>query len=168
MRDQRQMRIVDVVLGQREAMRRTAGPDRALTWDLAEGDALVPSSDLEAVLLELVANAADAAGPEGRITIRVRDETLAAPLEGASAQVLPGRYSILEVEDDGPGVPEADLPHIFEPFYSSRPRAEGRGLGLSVVHGIASKCEGAVHVDTAPGAGTRVRVYLPQSAVKAS
>ena len=168
MSDGRTTRILDVVIGQREAMRQIAGPDRILTWDLAEGDALVPRSDLEAVLFELVSNAADATSPAGRITIRVRDETLLAAPAGASRDLPSGRYSILDVEDDGRGVAGDVLPHIFEPFYSSRPGHEGRGLGLSVVHGIVAKCGGAVLVDTEPGAGTRVRVYLPQSAVSAA
>jgi signal transduction histidine kinase len=157
-RDRRQMRIVDVVLGQREAVRRTVGPDRSLAWDLAEGDALVPSSDLETVLLELVSNAADATSPGGRVTIRVRDEALGS---APSADTRPGHYSILEVEDDGRGVAQADLLHVFEPFFSSRPAHEGRGLGLSLVHGIVASCGGAVLVDSAPDAGTRVRVFLP-------
>ncbi|HVO50842.1 MAG TPA: ATP-binding protein, partial [Thermoanaerobaculia bacterium] len=127
-----------------------------------------PRSDLEAVLFELVSNAADATSPAGRITIRVRDETLQAAPAGASRDLPSGRYSILDVEDDGRGVAGDVLPHIFEPFYSSRPGHEGRGLGLSVVHGIVAKCGGAVLVDTEPGAGTRVRVYLPQSAVSAA
>jgi signal transduction histidine kinase len=167
-RDQRQMRVLEVVLGQREAMKRTAGPDRTLTWDLAEGDALVPPSDLEAVLLELVSNAADATATGGRIAIRVRDEMLQAPPKDVSPALKPGRYSILELEDDGPGVPPADLKRIFEPFFTSRPTHEGRGLGLSVVYGIVASWGGALLVDSAPGAGTRVRVYVPQSAVKAS
>jgi signal transduction histidine kinase len=168
MRDGRTTRTLDVVLGQREAMEQVAGPDRVLTWDLAEGDALVPTSDLEAVLLELVSNAADATASGGRITIRVRDETLEATPARASRDLPPGRYSILDVEDDGRGVAGDVLPHIFEPFYSTRPSHEGRGLGLSVVHGIVAKCGGAVLVDTEPGAGTRVHVYLPQSTVKAA
>jgi signal transduction histidine kinase len=167
-RDQRRMRVLDVVLAQREAMERTAGPDRTLTWDLAEGDALVPPSDLEAVLLELVSNAADATATGGRIAIRVRDEMLQAPPKDVSPALKPGRYSILELEDDGPGVPPADLKRIFEPFFTSRPTHEGRGLGLSVVYGIVASWGGALLVDSAPGAGTRVRVYVPQSAVKAS
>jgi signal transduction histidine kinase len=162
------MRIHDVVLGQREALARTAGPERTLTWDLADGEALVPPSDLEAVLVELVSNAVDATNPGGRITIRVRDETLEATPAGVSPDVPPGRYSILEVGDDGRGVAEADLPHIFEPFFTSRPSHEGRGLGLSVVHGIVASCGGAVLVDSAPGTGTRVRVYLPQGGGKPS
>lgn len=165
-RDQRRMRILDVVLGQREAMTRTAGPERTLTWDLAEGDAVVPPSDLEVVLLELVSNAVEATGPTGQVAIRVRDETLEATPAGSPADVRPGRYSILEVEDDGPGVAQADLPHIFEPFFTSRPSHEGRGLGLSVVYGIVASCGGTVLVDTAPGAGTRVRVYVPHVGVK--
>ena len=168
LRDRRQMRILDVVLGQREAMRQAAGPDRVLTWDLAEGDALVHPSDFAMVLFELVSNAADATAPGGRIAILVRDETLEAPPAANASDVPPGRYSILEVGDDGSGVADRDLPHIFEPFFTSRPLHEGRGLGLSVVYGIVASCGGAVLVDTAPGAGTRVRVYVPQSAVRAS
>jgi signal transduction histidine kinase len=167
MRDQRSMRILDVVLGQREAMRRAAGPDRTLTWDLAEGDALVPPSGLEAVLFELVSNAAEATASGGRITIRVRDETVQSPPAGTTPDLLPGFYSILEVEDDGRGVGTDDLPHVFEPFYSTRPGHEGRGLGLSVVHGIVAKCGGGVLLDTEAGGGTRVRVYLPQGVVRA-
>ena len=167
-RDGRQMRILDVVAGQREAMRRRAGADRVLVWDLAEGVALVPPSFLEAVLLELVANAVEATAPGGRIAIKLRDETVGTPPSEASPPLGPGRYSVLEIEDDGPGVAREVLPHIFEPFFTSRPRSEGRGLGLSVVHGIVASCDGAVIVDSTPGAGTRVRVYLPQSAVKPS
>jgi len=167
-RDRRQMRVLDVVRGHEEAIKRAAGPHRILTWDLAEGDALVSPSALGAVLLELVSNASDATGPGGRIAIRVRDETLVTPPAGMSRDAPPGRYSILEVEDDGPGVAQSDLPHIFEPFFTSRPSHEGRGLGLSVVYGIVASCGGAVLVDSAPGAGTRVRVYLPQISVEAS
>ncbi|MFI5198605.1 MAG: sensor histidine kinase, partial [Thermoanaerobaculia bacterium] len=167
-RDRRQIPVLDVVLGQRDAMSRTAGRDRALGWDLVNGDAHVPPSDLEAVLLELVSNAAEATAPGGRITIRVRDETLEAPPRDASPALKPGRYSVLEVEDDGPGVAPGDLKRIFEPFFTSRPTHEGRGLGLSVVYGIVASWGGALLVDTAPGAGTRVRVYVPQSAVKPS
>jgi signal transduction histidine kinase len=167
-RDRRQMRIHDVVLGRKMALTVTAGQERALTWDLSEGDALVPPSDLEAVLLELVSNAVDATLPGGRIVIRVRDESLETMPAGISPELPPGRYSILEVGDDGPGVAQEDLPHIFEPFFTSRPKHEGRGLGLSVVHGIVAGCGGAVLVDSAPGEGTRVRVYLPHSDGKAS
>jgi signal transduction histidine kinase len=167
MRDGRKTRILDVVLGQQEAMSRTVGPNRTLTWGLSGGDAPVRPSDLEAVLLELVSNAVDATTGAGRIAIRLRDETLSSSPPGASPAFDPGRYSVLEVEDDGPGVAAGDLPHIFEPFFTSRPSHEGRGLGLSVVQGIVASCGGSVLVDTAPGAGTRVRVYLPQGAVKA-
>jgi signal transduction histidine kinase len=167
-RDQRQMRILDVVLGHREATRLTAGADRTLSWDVAEGEALVPPSAIEVVLRELVSNAIDATAPGGLISIRVRDETLASSSRDLSPDLKPGRYSVLEVEDDGPGVAQGVLSHIFEPFFTSRPGHEGRGLGLSVVRGIVASCGGAVLVDTAPGTGTRVRVYLPQSAVQAS
>ncbi len=164
MRDQKQMRILDVVLGQREAVGRMAGPDRVLTWDLAEGEALVSPSDLEAVLLELVSNAVDATARGGRIAIRLRDETLEAPPAHMSPDPRPGRYSVLDILDDGPGIPEDSLPHLFEPFYTTRPGHEGRGLGLSVVYGIVTSRGGGLVLDTGSGAGTRVRVYLPLDA----
>ena len=133
------------------------------------GDALVPPSELEAVLLELVSNAADATAPGGpHHDPAPRRDARGSPPGGPSSAESAPTYSILEVEDDGPGVSGADLPHIFEPFFTTRPDHEGRGLGLSVVHGIVTQYGGAVLVDTAPGAGTRIRVYLPQSAVRPS
>ncbi|MFI5120883.1 MAG: ATP-binding protein, partial [Thermoanaerobaculia bacterium] len=66
-----------------------------------------------------------------------------------------------EVADTGRGIGASDLPRIFEPFFTSKPLHEGRGLGLCVVHGIASSYGGGVLVDTTPGVGTRVGVYVP-------
>jgi signal transduction histidine kinase len=167
-REGRRMRVFDVVTGQREALTRVAGPDRTLTFDLREGEALVPPSDVEVVLLELVSNAVDATTPGGRIAIRVRDERVASRQPGRTPEPDAGLYSVLEVEDDGKGVAPGDLPSLFEPFFTSRPTHEGRGLGLSVVHGIVTSCGGSVLVENAPGAGARIRVFLPQSAVKPS
>lgn len=161
MRDHKQMRVIDVVLSQREAVGRMAGPDRVLTWDLAEGDALVSPSDLEAVLLEIVSNAVDATVPGGRIAIRLRDETFEKPPTGMSPDPRPGRYSVLEIADDGRGIAGEDLPHVFEPFFTSRPRHEGRGLGLSVVYGIVTSRGGGLLLDSGSAAGTLVRVFLP-------
>ena len=60
---------------------------------------------------------------------------------------------MLEVADTGRGIPEGDLPHVTEPFFTSRPILEGRGLGLSIVHGIVASYRGGLLIDTVPGAG---------------
>jgi hypothetical protein len=161
--DQPRRRLDEVVRLQQEAVSRGSGEDREMSWDVADdgGGALVDPSELEAILRELVSNAVDATPAGGRISIRVRDETLSEPPPRMSPRPRPGRFSVLDVEDAGRGIAAGDLPRILEPFFSTRPANEGRGLGLSVVHGVVASYGGGLVVDSVPGAGTRVSVYLP-------
>ena len=158
----------EIVRLERESMEGMPVPDHEVIWELADAgsDALISPPDLKAILRELVSNAVDATPAGGRITIRVRGETLSAPPPGMSPSLLPGRYSVLEVADTGRGIGASDLPRIFAPFFTSKPLHEGRGLGLCVVHGIASSYGGGVLVDTTPGAGTRVGVYVPVTPIE--
>ncbi len=155
--------LLEVVRLEEEWINRAYSPDREVVWELAEGsgDALVNPLELESILRELVLNAGEATPPGGRVTIRVRDETLSQAPPGMSPPLLPGRYSVLEVADTGHGIEPRDLPHIFEPFFTTKPLHEGRGLGLSVVRGLVSSYNGGLLVNSVPGAGTRVSVYLP-------
>jgi PAS domain S-box-containing protein len=118
---------------------------------------------LEQVLMNLVLNAADAvgAGP-GTVTVRTRRESLDADqlARGLGGDELPaGWYACLEVEDTGVGMDAETRAHIFEPFFSTK--QNGHGLGLSAVLGLVQGHRGAIHVDSQPGCGTRMRVYLP-------
>jgi signal transduction histidine kinase len=155
-------RLGDVVRRQQEAMKRMVGDKRIMIWDVAKdaGNALVAPADTEIIVRELVANAGEATFYGGRIVIRVHDENLTARHPVISPRPLPGLYSVLEVSDTGRGFTEDELPHIVEPFYARKPSAEGRGLGLSIVHGIAARYGGGLHIETMPGSGSRVRVYL--------
>lgn len=99
---------------------------------------------LQQVVLNLVGNACDALTEGGRITVRTR----ALPLGAA-----------LIVEDDGPGIPPDELGRIFEPFYTTK--AEGMGLGLSIVRRIVELHHGSIRCESAPGEGTRFTVTLP-------
>jgi signal transduction histidine kinase len=153
-------RLADAMLSIRASVMRISSNQRDITWDFSgsQGDALVAPSDLEAIVTELVANATEATQEFGKITIRIRDEVLQ---QGSAACPTPGPCSVLEVSDDGSGVANSDLPYVVEPFFTSRPVHEGRGLGLSLVHGIVSRYGGGLRVETIPESGLRISVYLP-------
>lgn len=104
---------------------------------------------LKHVLLNLVLNAVQAM-PEGG-TLRLRAE------RGLSR--LKGEVVRLTVEDSGHGIPPEHLPHIFKPFFSTKPR--GTGLGLTVVHRVVEAHGGLIEVESEPGKGTRFIISLP-------
>jgi signal transduction histidine kinase len=161
--------LADALRLQQAAVNRMVGEKRVMIWDLAKGDgkALVDPSDLETILKELVSNAGEATFHGGRITVRVRDEALTLPHSGISPSPPPGEYSVLEVSDTGRGFTQGTLPFVLEPFFTDKPAEQGRGLGLSVVHAIAARCGGGLLIETMPGTGSRVRVYLPLDQVGA-
>ncbi len=120
-------------------------------------------SQIHQVIMNLVLNAAEAIG-EGGGLIRLRTGTK--HLEPADLaefvlghETLPGAYTYLEVEDSGCGMDEVTLSRIFEPFFTTK--FTGRGLGLAALVGIVRGHRGALHVRTAPGAGTLFRIFLP-------
>jgi CheY-like chemotaxis protein len=111
-------------------------------------------------VLNLVLNARDAIEGAGRIRVA----TEAGPLPEALRE--PGddrarRYALLRVSDDGHGMDERTRDRIFEPFFTTKAAGRGTGLGLSTVHGIVHQGGGAIGVDSEPGEGTVVSVYLP-------
>ncbi|CAN5586952.1 hypothetical protein BH09MYX1_BH09MYX1_48920 [soil metagenome] len=68
----------------------------------------------------------------------------------------------MRVKDEGSGIPAIDLPHVFDPFYTTKDIGKGTGLGLSIVFGIVRDHGGAIRIDTTIGRGTTVLVHLPQ------
>jgi signal transduction histidine kinase len=104
-------------------------------------------SQVNQVLLNLVSNAAQATPEGGLIEVR----TYATPTD-----------VVVEVRDEGSGIPPDVLPHIFDPFFTTKKVGEGTGLGLSIVHRIISEHGGRIEVDTEPGIGTQFKVSLPQ------
>jgi signal transduction histidine kinase len=119
----------------------------------------VDRGQLEQVLINLTANAADAM-PEGGSLV-VETDTVEVPHRGGDADVAPGEYAVITVRDTGRGM-DADTRHrAFEPFFTTRRAAEGTGLGLAIVYGIVTEAGGTVRLDSAPGLGTTVTVLLP-------
>jgi PAS domain S-box-containing protein len=137
----------DILLGTRLA------PD--LGWIHAD------PGQIEQVILNLVVNARDAMPRGGRLLLSTRNATLDVAALRAHAGQAPGPYVLLEVSDTGCGMPPEVQARIFEPFFTTKGLGEGTGLGLATVYGIVSQSGGHLEVESAPGAGTTFRIYLP-------
>jgi PAS domain S-box-containing protein len=120
-------------------------------------------SQIQQVLMNLVLNARAAMPDGGRIDV----ETATIELGAREAQALgltEGRHVVLSVRDTGHGIDPDVLPHIFQPFFTTRQREGGTGLGLAAVHGIVQQHRGTIRVDSAPHRGARFDVVLPAMA----
>jgi two-component system cell cycle sensor histidine kinase/response regulator CckA len=118
-------------------------------------------SNLLKVLMNLVINAFEAMPGPGTLTIRTGRQQLTGPYLGYES-VPAGSYAILRVEDTGSGIQPADKNRIFEPFFTKKKMGRsGSGLGLSVVYGVIRDHRGYIDVQSQPGRGTAMIVFLP-------
>ncbi len=113
-------------------------------------------AQLRQVFQNLVLNASQAMQDAGEVRVRATNTALASMRGG---KVGPGRFVLVEVEDNGPGIPPEKLGRIFEPYFSTK--EQGRGLGLAVVQSIVERHGGAVFATSSEDRGTRMEVYLP-------
>ncbi|HCW75769.1 MAG TPA: hypothetical protein DHU63_04435 [Candidatus Marinimicrobia bacterium] len=109
---------------------------------------------VEQVIINLLNNAIDFVEAPGRITLKL--ETV---LETDSQEE---KMAVLTISDNGKGIADADLPNIFEPFYSTKPLSKGTGLGLSISKSIIERHNGQIKIKTKQNQGTSFMIYLPQ------
>ena len=114
----------------------------------------------EMAILNIAMNARDAITGAGVVEISVRNTQLR---EGEVPNVPAGDMVMVSMRDDGPGIDPQILPRVFDPFFTTKPVGKGSGLGLAQVYGFARQAGGGVTIDSRPGAGTELRLYLPRS-----
>jgi two-component system cell cycle sensor histidine kinase/response regulator CckA len=121
----------------------------------------VDPGQIEQVIVNLAVNARDAMPRGGTIRIETANADLTDDFcrrhEGAEA----GRFVALTVQDSGSGMAPDVVAHAFDPFFTTKPAGKGTGLGLSTVYGIVKQSGGYIAIDSAPGRGTTIAVYLP-------
>jgi CheY-like chemotaxis protein len=121
-------------------------------------------NQLEMALLNLSVNARDAMPEGGTLRISASAESVG---QGHRSGLQPGQYIRLSVADTGAGMDAATLSRAVEPFFSTKGIGKGTGLGLSMVHGLASQLGGALTIQSQPGLGTNIDLWLPQSSTMA-
>lgn len=125
--------------------------------------ATIDQDSLQQVMTNLLANAVQALGEGGTVRVQVTTESSTPP------RVQPGvprAFVRLSVVDDGTGILPQVLPHIFEPFFSTKGAGDGMGLGLSLVYGIVEDHGGFIALASEVGKGSQFSVFLPQASAR--
>jgi signal transduction histidine kinase/ActR/RegA family two-component response regulator len=153
-----------VVINIEQLLRRLIGEDVELETVLAGnlGPVRADAAQLEQVLMNLAVNSRDAMPDGGTLTIETRNVELTGADQREAFAIQTGGYVLLAVSDTGCGMSAETRARAFEPFFTTKPAGQGTGLGLSTVYGIVKQSGGYIWVDSEPGVGTRIRIYLPR------
>ncbi|HSW19020.1 MAG TPA: ATP-binding protein [Ramlibacter sp.] len=162
--DPKPVDVTRLIASLADLVRRTVGPNVRVEVDGTAEPWLirVDASQLENSLLNLCINARDAMLPDGgRLTIATSN--LDVDDRSAVERGVPvGQYVAVSVTDTGSGMAAHVIEHIFDPFFTTKPTGQGTGLGLSMVYGFVRQSGGRVQVESAPGLGTTMHLYLPR------
>jgi PAS domain S-box-containing protein len=159
-------RVLDLgalVRDMEKMLRRVIGEDIRLTTSLATqiGHVRADPGQIEQIVMNLVVNARDAMPGGGTLTLETADRTIDAAFVRDNPGARPGSYVLLEVRDTGTGIPHEIQGKIFEPFFTTKGEGKGTGLGLATVYGIVKQNGGYIRIESEPGQGTSVRIFLP-------
>ena len=148
------------VRGMADLLMRSIGPTIRIEtrFPVQLAPAHVDANQLESTLLNLVVNARDAMPKGGEIVISGREETVGL---GSPLDLSAGVYVVLGVKDTGEGMDAATLARATEPFFTTKGVGNGTGLGLAMVHGLAAQSGGTLHIESSPGRGTAIELWLP-------
>jgi two-component system, NtrC family, sensor kinase len=114
----------------------------------------IDAAELELAIINLAINAKDAMPEGGRFRLTARPAS-------AEEAAVPGEFVLITVEDSGIGIDPEIAERVFEPFFTTKPYGQGTGLGLSQVYGLCTQAGGTARIESKPGRGTQVRLFLP-------
>ena len=149
-----------------ELATRTLGGDVEVVTELSDDldNCRIDPTQFELALLNVLINARDAMNGRGKVVIRTTNAVVEADDIRSFAGLEPGRYAVIAITDDGPGIPPELVHRVMEPFFTTKEEGKGTGLGLSMVHGFAKQSGGGVQIESGVGMGTTIRMYFPVAA----
>jgi signal transduction histidine kinase/CheY-like chemotaxis protein len=158
----RSVDLLGLVEGMRSLLTRTLGPDVRLSVfaDPQLWPSQVDPNQIELIILNLAINARDAMPTGGTLSITLSNGE---PGPGAPHELAPGQYVVLTVSDTGTGMNETTLARATEPFFTTKGPGKGTGLGLSMMQGVVTQSGGAARIDSKPGRGTQIELWLPRA-----
>jgi len=146
-------------------LRRTLGENIAIDLRLAGRlrSVMIDRGQLENAILNLALNARDAMPQGGRLRIAADNLDFDDAYIRQHPEARRGRYVAISIADTGTGMPDDVRAHAFEPFFTTKEIGKGSGLGLSMVYGFVKQSGGHIQLDSAPGRGTTLTLYLPEA-----
>ena len=161
-------RVIDLneqVMGMADLLRRTLGEDIDLTTLLAPRlwGVKADASEVENAVLNLAINSRDAMPKGGKLVVTTANVTVTAGSAEAEGGLAPGEYVRLSIADTGVGMTAEVRERAFEPFFTTKPTGRGTGLGLATIYGFVRELGGSVTIESEPGQGATVNLYLPRS-----
>ncbi len=156
-----------VVSGMHRMLRRIIGEHIDLRWSPGQdlGWVEIDPSQVDQILANLCVNARDAIHEAGWVHIETQNIQLEQSLVQEEGMVPAGDYVLLAVSDSGCGISEEQRPLIFEPFYTTKAKGQGTGLGLATVYGVVKQNHGYITFTSQVGKGTTFKLYFPRRAV---
>lgn len=156
---------VSAFLAEQEPLLRVSagsGIDVTIEDDGRCGAIMADAAQLQSALLNLVINARDAMPDGGSICIAAR--TIRVPGDVVGCELADGDYAAISVIDNGSGMPPEVLARVAEPFFTTKQPGKGTGLGVSMVHGFTHQSGGGLAIESEPGKGTAMTLFLPRLA----
>lgn len=162
--DPREVDLNKVVFGLSELLRRTLGEQVKIETVLGGGlwKACVDQNQLETSILNIAINARDAMPDGGKLTIETSNAYLDHDYAEMHEEVHEGQYVVVAITDNGIGMSQEVINHVFEPFYTTKEKGKGTGLGLSQVFGFVKQSGGHLKLYSEPNSGTTVKMYFPR------
>jgi signal transduction histidine kinase len=153
----------DLISGMEKMLKRLLGEDLGLAVfpEPALGLIRADPGQIEQVIMNLVVNSREAMPRGGKLTIETSNVFLGQGDLDKYVDLAPGHYVVVSVSDTGCGMDDKVKAHIFEPFYTTKAKGKGTGLGLAMVYGIVKQSGGEIHLYSEPGKGTTFRIYFP-------